>query len=81
MNDKDMDKFYNEFYRLRQKGFGGPANSSRLPIKYEGQKLRPNQKCPCGSKKKYKKCCCQRLESIAKSKGSNVISLNEVAQR
>jgi hypothetical protein len=27
------------------------------------KKVRPNEKCPCGSGKKYKKCCMYNLES------------------
>jgi len=70
----NIDKFYSEFNRLRP-----PQRGIKTPIRHEGAKLKPNQKCPCGSKKKYKKCCQQRLEEVAREKGSNLLTLNEVA--
>lgn len=37
---------------------GGPAAAQNAnPIKREGQKVGRNDPCPCGSGKKYKKCC------------------------
>lgn len=69
----NVDKLYNQFNRLRPNPYG--------TIKHDGDKLKPNQKCPCGSGKKYKKCCQQRLELIAKIRGSNVVTQKEVMSK
>ena len=37
-------------------GGGGFAGLTAEPIRREGRKIRPNEPCPCGSGKKYKKC-------------------------
>ncbi len=39
------------------KGAAGDAEKSREPVKREGDKIGRNAACPCGSGKKYKKCC------------------------
>jgi preprotein translocase subunit SecA len=36
-----------------------PAQSQQQPMKREGEKIGRNDPCPCGSGKKYKKCCGQ----------------------
>jgi uncharacterized protein YecA (UPF0149 family) len=72
MNPLNMDSFYNQFNRMRPKRRG--------TIQNEGNKLKPNQKCPCGSNKKYKKCCQQRLEMMARMRGTNTISEKEINQ-
>ena len=38
------------------RGEGG-APEDRSPVKREGDKVGRNDPCPCGSGKKYKKCC------------------------
>ena len=35
----------------------GKAASSEGAGGGKAKKIKPNEKCPCGSKKKYKKCC------------------------
>ena len=35
------------------------GNSYNMPVKYEKPKVGRNEPCPCGSGKKYKKCCMQ----------------------
>ena len=35
----------------------GDDTGSRTPVKREGKKIGRNAPCPCGSGKKYKKCC------------------------
>jgi preprotein translocase subunit SecA len=35
----------------------GEAAGDRKPVKREGEKIGRNSPCPCGSGKKYKKCC------------------------
>ena len=35
----------------------GEAAGERKPVKREGEKVGRNSPCPCGSEKKYKKCC------------------------
>ena len=37
-----------------------PAFSRRAPYRREERKIGPNEKCPCGSGKKYKRCCRRR---------------------
>jgi preprotein translocase subunit SecA len=32
-------------------------SAGKVPIKREVKKIYPNDPCPCGSGKKYKKCC------------------------
>ena len=39
------------------KGAAGDAEKSREPVKRDGDKIGRNAPCPCGSGKKYKKCC------------------------
>jgi len=39
------------------KGAAGDAEQNREPVKREGDKIGRNAPCPCGSGKKYKKCC------------------------
>jgi hypothetical protein len=34
-----------------------PPKKDSEPIKRESPKISPNQLCPCGSLKKFKKCC------------------------
>jgi len=36
---------------------GGEEERSQTPVRREGEKIGRNQPCPCGSGKKYKKCC------------------------
>ncbi len=38
-------------------GGGEEEERSRTPMRREGEKIGRNQPCPCGSGKKYKKCC------------------------
>ena len=33
-----------------------PAPGKQLTVQREGPKVRPNDPCPCGSGKKYKRC-------------------------
>jgi len=39
------------------KGAAGDAAKAQEPVKREGEKIGRNAPCPCGSGKKYKKCC------------------------
>jgi preprotein translocase subunit SecA len=34
-----------------------PPRKKPTPVKHHGPKVKPNDPCPCGSGKKYKKCC------------------------
>jgi len=36
-----------------------PQRITNLKTKVKGRKVGRNEKCPCGSGKKYKKCCLQ----------------------
>jgi preprotein translocase subunit SecA len=42
--------------RLSRGGNGG-EQAQKQPIKRDGEKIGRNEPCPCGSGKKYKKCC------------------------
>jgi preprotein translocase subunit SecA len=42
---------------LRYSGAAGPEAGKRLPERRDTQKVGRNDECPCGSGKKYKKCC------------------------
>jgi preprotein translocase subunit SecA len=39
------------------RGGNESAQSQQQPLKREGDKIGRNEPCPCGSGKKYKKCC------------------------
>ena len=41
-------------------GAGGPAQVKKEPVRNKAKKIGPNDPCPCGSGKKYKKCCMQK---------------------
>jgi len=68
-NMKNMDNLYNQFNRLRP--------TKKGTIKNSGAKLKPNQQCPCGSGNKYKRCCQNVLETMARLRGSNIVSEKE----
>jgi uncharacterized protein YecA (UPF0149 family) len=63
----DEDAFDSRFERQREKkkrikaGLPGededPLPPPVKPIKAEGEEIGRNDPCPCGSGKKYKKCC------------------------
>ncbi len=42
---------------LLNKGAAGEDQKTQAPVKREGDKIGRNAECPCGSGKKYKKCC------------------------
>ncbi len=50
---QDFDAYANE---ANQTG-ADAGERHREPIRNTGQKVKPNDPCPCGSGKKYKKCC------------------------
>ena len=68
--DKIIRPLYDQFNRHRTQRTG--------TIKHTGIKLMPNQKCPCGSEKKYKKCCQNSLEQAARARGINNITMQDV---
>ena len=41
-------------------GAGGPAQVKKEPVRNKAKKVGPNDPCPCGSGRKYKKCCMQK---------------------
>jgi len=41
-------------------GAASQATVKQQPIRNRDKKVGPNDECPCGSKKKYKKCCMQK---------------------
>ena len=52
-----IDKFQDEFYNKQKDDYSNdePLYFNEPIIK--GKKIYPNDLCPCGSGKKYKKCC------------------------
>lgn len=38
-------------------GSSKPGRSTHVPVKHNGKYISRNDPCPCGSGKKYKKCC------------------------
>jgi preprotein translocase subunit SecA len=46
-----------EFGESGHKGFGKQSRVSASSKKREGPKVGRNEQCPCGSGKKFKKCC------------------------
>ena len=45
--------------RVTNAGFAGDKSvqAKKVPIRRKAPKIGPNEKCPCGSGKKYKLCC------------------------
>ena len=41
----------------KDKGFSSLVKKAPKAAKPKAAKVKPNDPCPCGSKKKYKKCC------------------------
>lgn len=54
-NEKEMEEFI-ALYNLLIEGSKG-CDDLNPPVKYEKPKIGRNEPCPCGSGKKYKKCC------------------------
>ena len=48
-------------YWLGQRGESGPGPA---PVRRDGVKIGRNDPCPCGSKKKYKKCCLKKEKNV-----------------
>ncbi len=57
--DKDaLEKRKRQQSEMRlSRGGGGSGEAQKQPMKREGEKVGRNDPCPCGSGKKYKKCC------------------------
>ena len=51
-------------------GAGGPAQVKKEPVRNKARKIGPNDPCPCGSGKKYKKCCMQKDKASGMDAGS-----------
>ena len=50
-------------------GAGGPAQVKKEPVRNNAKKVGPNDPCPCGSGKKYKKCCMQKDKATGMDAG------------
>ncbi len=64
VNEEEVDRLEEERKRRREqaqlqmnKGAAGEGEKPPQPVKREGEKIGRNAPCPCGSGKKYKKCC------------------------
>lgn len=59
----DYTVIYNKLYNLREEKLGNSGKKDNANIVYhqkplvKGKKIGRNEPCPCGSGKKYKKCC------------------------
>ncbi|HXH11678.1 MAG TPA: preprotein translocase subunit SecA [Alphaproteobacteria bacterium] len=42
---------------IEHRGGGGDGDGKPTPVRREGRKIGRNEPCPCGSGKKYKRCC------------------------
>jgi len=47
----------NQFDSVKNEPASSPAPVKQVPIKRDGRKIGRNEPCPCGSGKKYKRCC------------------------
>ncbi|MCL4235459.1 MAG: preprotein translocase subunit SecA, partial [Deltaproteobacteria bacterium] len=54
-----------EALRQTQRPEASPDKGKPVPIKRTGLKVGPNDPCPCGSGKKYKKCCRDKEKAAA----------------
>ncbi len=63
MSEEDMERLEAERRRRQEQemqmnmGAAGAEQTAQQPIRREGDKIGRNAPCPCGSGKKYKKCC------------------------
>ncbi len=64
VNEEEVDRLEEERKKRKEqeqlqmnKGAAGEGEKALQPIKREGEKIGRNAPCPCGSGKKYKKCC------------------------
>jgi len=62
-SEEDVDRDAMEKRKRQQsemrlsRGADGAGEAQKQPVKREGEKVGRNNPCPCGSGKKYKKCC------------------------
>ena len=54
--DKKVSKKRMQEKKMIESYFWGDGESKSMPV-IKGKKIYPNEPCPCGSGKKYKKCC------------------------
>ena len=52
--------------RQTQMSYSHSGNGESQPVKKEGKKIGRNEPCPCGSGKKYKKCCANKQAAGAR---------------
>lgn len=63
LQDDEVERLEEERRQRREqemnlnKGAAGEENKGPAPLRREGDKIGRNAPCPCGSNKKYKKCC------------------------
>jgi len=64
VHEEDVDRLEEERNKRREqeqiqmnKGAAGKDDRAQQTVKREGEKIGRNSPCPCGSGKKYKKCC------------------------
>jgi preprotein translocase subunit SecA len=57
MEEEQRQQRERELEQAKQIGAGGPVEVERKPVQRAEDKIGRNALCPCGSGKKYKKCC------------------------
>ena len=78
--DKHMTKttFFSDHCRLIDEELSLSVGGGRNGVSKNKKKIKPNQQCPCGSGKKFKKCCSKKFPSgyyTAELQGPNALPL------
>jgi len=55
--DRKPDRHRPRYIEHRGSGLTGSDDAKPAPVRREGRKIGRNEPCPCGSGKKYKRCC------------------------
>ena len=53
------DRLKKRYKKVKQ--MGQELMKNQAPVAIQKEKVKPNEPCPCGSGKKYKKCCALML--------------------
>ena len=72
--DKPISKttFFNDHCRALS-----PGEDVIVPTTTKAKKVKPNSPCPCGSGKKYKKCCAKKKSNISSKNSMSTSSMGE----
>jgi len=62
---KELNELADNYKKNKEQGQGMLENGGKVvPFKRESPKVGRNDPCPCGSGKKYKKCCLNKISSL-----------------